>query len=98
MTCRSGLVLHWLIYDDTPKQVGGEWTSVYLPRIINGRSHIVNEYVGYLLTCVIGPPTQGHVYQKLVQAERIAELAGQSAVGDAQMVNITLDIECQQYF
>lgn len=40
---------------------------------------------------------QGHVYQKLVQAGRIAELAGQSAISNAQMVNIMLDIEHQQY-
>ena len=46
---------------------------------------------------LIGPPTQGHVHQKLIQAETIAVLAGQSAVGDAQMINTTLDIECQQY-
>ena len=45
----------------------------------------------------IGPPTQGHVYQKLIQAETVAVLAGQSAVGDAQMINTALDIECQQY-
>lgn len=56
-----------------------------------------NEYVCYLLTGAIGPPMQGHVYQKLVQAGRIAELAGQSAISNAQMVNIMLDIEHQQY-
>jgi hypothetical protein len=37
------------------------------------------------------------VYQKLIQAETVAVLAGQSAVGDAQMINTALDIECQQY-
>ena len=85
--------------DDTPKQVGGEWTSVYLPRIRKyvGRGISSNGFVCYLLTGVIGPPTQGHVYQKLVQAERIAELSGRSAVGNAQVVNIALDIERQQY-
>jgi len=50
-----------------------------------------------LLMRSIGPPTQGHVYQMLLQAERVAHLSGKSVVGNAQMINITLDIECQQY-
>jgi len=39
---------------------------------------------------------RGHVYQTLLQAERDAMLSGKSVVGDAQMINITLDIKCQQ--
>jgi len=50
-----------------------------------------------LLMCSIGPPTQGHVYQTLLQAERAVELEGKSVVGHVQIVNIALDIECQQY-
>jgi hypothetical protein len=37
------------------------------------------------------------VYQKLIQAETVAVLAGQSAIDYAQMINTALDIECQQY-
>jgi len=44
----------------------------------------------------IGPPTQGHMYQTLLQAERIAMLSGKWVVSDVQMINVTLDIECQQ--
>jgi len=47
--------------------------------------------------CSIGPPTQGHVYQMLLQAERAVKLEGKSVVGNVQIVNIALDIECQQY-
>jgi hypothetical protein len=50
-----------------------------------------------LLMHSIGPPTQGHVYQTLLQAERVAELAGKSVVNNTQMINIALGIECQQY-
>jgi hypothetical protein len=95
------MVLRWLIN-------GRKWT-IHLSRWVeNGPAYTYpglemvcgissNGFVCYLLTGVIGPPTQGHVYQKLVQAERIAELSGQSAVGNAQVVNIALDIERQQY-
>jgi len=50
-----------------------------------------------MLMCLIGPPTQGSAYQMLLQAERVVEIAGKSVVGDAQMINMVLDIECQQY-
>jgi len=53
--------------------------------------------VQLLLMCSIGPPTQGHVYQMLLQAERAVKLEGKSVVGNVQIVNIALDIECQQY-
>jgi hypothetical protein len=44
-----------------------------------------------------GPPTQGHVYETLLQEERIAELAGKMGVGDVQTINTALDIESEQY-
>jgi hypothetical protein len=50
-----------------------------------------------LLTRSTGPPTQGHVYQMLLQEERIAELAGKTAVGDVQLINTALDVESEQY-
>jgi hypothetical protein len=90
------LVDKWEKMDDTVKKINGEWTSVYVPRIKNGMIYLqIN--VLHLLMWLIGPPTQGHVYQKLIQAETVAVLAGQSAIGDAQMINTALDIECQQY-
>lgn len=46
----------------------------------------INVLALHLLMCSIGPPTQGYVYQKLVEAERFAELSGQSAVGNVQMI------------
>ena len=45
---------------------------------------------------ILGPPTQGHVYQKLMREEKEAELAGQQFRGDAQLINMALKLEHEQ--
>jgi CTP synthase (UTP-ammonia lyase) len=45
----------------------------------------------------IGPPTQGRVYQELLQNERSGGLGGKPVVNHVQMMNIALYIECQQF-
>jgi len=51
----------------------------------------------YIVDALNRSSNPGHVYQTLLQAERVAHLSGKSVVGNAQMINITLDIKCQQY-
>ena len=45
---------------------------------------------------ILGPPTQGKAYQKLVEAELVAELAGGPGVGDAKLINVGLRLEWEQ--
>ena len=45
---------------------------------------------------ILGPPTQGQAYQKLVEDELVAELAGGPGVGDAQLINVGLRLEWEQ--
>ena len=82
--------------DDSPKKINTEWTSPYLSRIKNGMLISSNRCSVFLMRST-GPPTQGRVYQTLLQEERIAELAGKTAVGDVQMINTALEIESDQY-
>jgi len=44
-----------------------------------------------------GPPTQEKVYQNLLTREVEAKLAGAGSVGDAQLVQMALDIEDDQF-
>ena len=45
-----------------------------------------------------GPPTQAKAYQKLIQDELTAELAGSGKLtGEAQFINTGLRIEHDQY-
>jgi hypothetical protein len=46
---------------------------------------------------LLGPPTQGSVYQKLLQDQRVAEHSENPVINNAQVINTALDIECQQY-
>ncbi|KAF8720637.1 hypothetical protein AX14_010833 [Amanita brunnescens Koide BX004] len=80
---RPELVAQWECMDDVPKLVGGKVSSVFETRFKDA------------------PPTQVQVYQTLVDAERISELSSEIRhnrfLGDAQLINLVIHIEDEQY-
>jgi len=52
---------------------------------------------GCILTYLLGPPTQGKQYEKLLQEESLKELAGiDDGVGDAHFINTGMRLERDQ--
>lgn len=91
------LTTKWNKIDDTPRRVDGEVMSVHAANFKNGEIVSYCSYFYIYNTKFQGPPTQEKVYQNLLTKEVEAKLAGAGSVGDAQLIQMALDIEDDQF-
>ena len=83
--------------DDEPKVIDSAVVSVYEAQFVNG-TLLVNLANSCLVVC-LAPPMQLKAYQELIQDEmtkRFANPFSAKSVGDAQLVNIGMNLENEQ--
>ena len=93
------LVAKWEKMDVIPKKVNGVWVSIFeasLPKGIKGKFYVPYSVSVSCSDYNLGLPTQKKAYQKLIQDEKIAELAGMDSTGSVQLINMALHIEHEQ--
>jgi hypothetical protein len=98
---RAGLALvaEWEKMDVVSKKVNGVWVSVFeasLPKGVKGKFRVPYSVSVSGSDHNPGPPTQKKAYEKLIQDEKIAELAGMDSTGGVQLINMALHIEHEQ--
>jgi len=79
----KGLIARWEEMETEPKTIDGEVISVYEPRFGKNSVSLASNLNLWL--------------KELVQAERVAEISGEGAEGDAQFINTGISLQEQQY-